>query len=63
MNSKSSQLAEGSRQAAASRLRESAVRDAKLRAGYREMASDQDHEIEALQWSEGLIGDAIPQEG
>ncbi len=34
-----------------------------LLAGYREMASDQEHEAEALEWCEGLIGDAIPQEG
>jgi hypothetical protein len=34
-----------------------------LLAGYREMANDQEHEAEALEWSEGLIGDAIPQEG
>ena len=31
--------------------------------GYREMANDQEHEAEALEWCEGLIGDAIPQEG
>jgi hypothetical protein len=29
-----------------------------LLAGYREMANDQEHEAEALEWSEGLIGDA-----
>jgi hypothetical protein len=34
-----------------------------LLAGYREMANDQDHEAEALEWSEGLIGDGISQEG
>jgi hypothetical protein len=34
-----------------------------LLAGYREMAEDQEHETEALEWSEGLSGDAIPQEG
>ena len=34
-----------------------------LLAGYREMANDQEHETEALEWSEGLIGDATPQEG
>jgi hypothetical protein len=33
-----------------------------LLAGYREMANDQEHEAEALEWSEGLIGDANPQE-
>jgi hypothetical protein len=31
--------------------------------GYRQMADDQEHEAEALEWCEGLIGDAIPQEG
>jgi hypothetical protein len=30
--------------------------------GYREMANNQEHEAEALEWCEGLIGDAIPQE-
>jgi hypothetical protein len=29
-----------------------------LLAGYRDMANDQEHEAEALEWSEGLIGDA-----
>jgi hypothetical protein len=33
-----------------------------LLAGYREMANDQEHEAEALEWSEGLIGDANSQE-
>ena len=33
-----------------------------LLAGYREMANDPDHEADALEWSEGLIGDAISQE-
>jgi hypothetical protein len=27
------------------------------------MANDQEHEAEALEWCEGLIGDAIPQQG
>jgi len=36
--------------------------DGGLLAGYRAMANDQEHEAEALDWSEGLIGDAIPQE-
>ena len=31
--------------------------------GYREMANDKEYEAEALEWCEGLIGDAIPQEG
>jgi hypothetical protein len=61
MNSESRQSAEGSRQLAASWPREPAVRDAKLLAGYREMADDQEHEAEALEWCEGLIGDAIQQ--
>lgn len=26
--------------------------------GYREMANDREHEDEALEWCEGLIGDA-----
>jgi len=34
-----------------------------LLAGYREMANDQEHEAEALEWCEGLIGDATSQEG
>ncbi|HEV2380076.1 MAG TPA: hypothetical protein VG206_09820 [Terriglobia bacterium] len=29
-----------------------------LLASYRDMANDQEHEAEALEWSEGLIGDA-----
>jgi hypothetical protein len=33
-----------------------------LLAGYREMAADREHEAEALEWSEGLIGDATSQE-
>ena len=27
--------------------------------GYREMAADRDHEVEAEEWTEGLIGDAF----
>jgi len=34
-----------------------------LLAGYSEMANDKQHEAEALEWSEGLIGDANLQEG
>jgi hypothetical protein len=30
---------------------------------YREMAQDEEHEAEAREWSEGLIGDATAQEG
>lgn len=29
-----------------------------LEAGYRAMAADEEHEAEALEWSEALIGDA-----
>jgi hypothetical protein len=29
-----------------------------LKAGYAEMAQDREHESEALEWSEGLVGDA-----
>jgi hypothetical protein len=49
-------------QSAASRLREPTARDGELLAGYRAMANDQQHEAEALEWCEGLIGDTIPQE-
>jgi hypothetical protein len=52
-----------SRQSAVSRLHEPSSRDSGLLAGYREMANDQEHEAEALEWSEELISDAIPQEG
>ena len=34
-----------------------------LLASYREMAADREREAEAEEWSEGLIGDAIDQEG
>jgi hypothetical protein len=37
-------------------------RESRLLAGYREMANDRKHEAEALEWSEGLIGDAICEE-
>ena len=33
-----------------------------LEAQYREMASDEAHEREAEEWTEGLIGDAFPEE-
>jgi hypothetical protein len=52
-----------SRQSAVSRLHEPSSRDSGLLAGYREMANDQEHETEALEWCEGLIGDAIPEQG
>ncbi len=53
----------GSRQSAVSGLYEPSARHGELLAAYREMANDQEHEVEALEWCEGLIGDAIPQEG
>lgn len=53
------QLADAVRQRA-EQLAES--QEGGLLAGYREMANDQEHEAEALEWSEGLIGDAISQE-
>jgi hypothetical protein len=31
-----------------------------LLAGYREMANDQEHNSEALEWCDALIGDALP---
>jgi hypothetical protein len=31
-----------------------------LLAGYREVADDQQHEAEALEWCDELIGDAMP---
>jgi len=37
--------------------------DGDLLIGYREMANDQAQEAEALEWCEGLVGDAMPQEG
>ena len=39
------------------------AREGRLLAGYREMANDQEHEAEALEWCEGLIGDVARQEG
>lgn len=33
--------------------------DAELEAGYRAMAADEEHEREALEWSEALTGDGI----
>jgi hypothetical protein len=53
----------GSRQSAVSGLYEPSARHGELLAAYGEMANDQEHEVEALEWCEGLIGDAIPQEG
>jgi hypothetical protein len=32
-------------------------RDAELVAGYREMATDAEHEADALEWIEALVGD------
>ena len=52
----------GSRQSAVSGLHAPSARDGELLAGYREMANDQEHEAEALEWCEGLIGDAIPRD-
>ena len=37
-------------------------REGRLLDGYREMASDTEREAEALEWSEGLISDAVGQE-
>jgi len=36
--------------------------EVRLLASYREMATDQEHEAEALEWCEGLIRDATRQE-
>ena len=36
--------------------------DAELEAAYREMASDEARESEALEWSEGLIGDVADEQ-
>jgi hypothetical protein len=55
--------ASGSRQSAVSPLYGPSASEGELLAGYRAMASDQEQEAEALEWCEGLIGDAIPQEG
>ena len=53
----------GGRQSAVGRLHGPGARDGELLAGYREMANDGEHEAEALEWCEGLIGDAIEQQG
>ena len=37
--------------------RENRIEEPALEAGYRAMAQDADREREALEWSEGLIGD------
>jgi hypothetical protein len=63
MKSGSRQSAVGSRHLAGTRPHEPSVRQSELLAGYREMANDQEQEAEALEWCEGLIGDAIPQQG
>jgi hypothetical protein len=34
------------------------ISQAKLEEGYRKMADDTDHEVEAEEWAEALIGDA-----
>jgi hypothetical protein len=36
-----------------------ATDDAQLEAAYREMAADAEHEREAEEWCEALVGDAI----
>jgi hypothetical protein len=41
------------------RDRESRRRDEDLSAAYREMALDSERERDALEWSEGLIGDLV----
>jgi hypothetical protein len=41
----------------------SSLQEGGLLAGYREMANDRERELEADEWSEGLIGDATGQEG
>lgn len=38
-------------------------RHAELLSAYREMAADRERETEAVEWSEGLIGDGTDQEG
>ncbi len=38
------------------------VLDAELDAGYAAMAADEEHEREALEWSEGLIGETLKDE-
>ncbi|MGH9396261.1 MAG: hypothetical protein ACRD18_05365 [Terriglobia bacterium] len=37
-------------------------RHVELRSAYREMAADREREVEAEEWSEGLIGDATDSE-
>jgi len=38
-------------------------KDAQLLSAYRAMGNDQDREKEALEWCEGLRGEALSQEG
>jgi hypothetical protein len=38
-------------------------KQAEMLAAYREMAADEEHEREAQEWCEGMIGDATHQEG
>ena len=39
------------------------VMEQDLEAGYREMAKDEEHEKEALEWAEAMIGDIDGQPG
>jgi len=39
------------------------TREAALAEGYRQMAADVEHELEADEWAEALIGDALEVEG
>ena len=39
------------------------VMELDLEAGYREMAKDEEHEKEALEWAEAMIGDVDGQPG
>ena len=39
------------------------TKQAEMLAAYREMAADEEHEREAQEWCEGMIGDAANQEG
>ncbi len=39
------------------------VMEPDLEAGYREMAKDEEHEKEALEWAEAMIGDIDGQPG
>jgi predicted CopG family antitoxin len=34
-----------------------------IEAGYRAMAADQEHEAEATEWIEGIVGDMVNEEG